>query len=63
MSFKDISKLELWWPFCSAEQIHSCNLFRGHHVNVPYFSILFYYANNSDMTPRISFITIYDHLF
>ena len=26
MSFKDISKLELNWPFCSAEQNHLCDL-------------------------------------
>ena len=29
MSFKDISKLELCWPICSAEQNHLCNLGRG----------------------------------
>ena len=23
--FKDISYLELWWPFCSAEWNHLCN--------------------------------------
>ena len=28
MSFKDISYLELWHPFCSAEQNHLCNLVR-----------------------------------
>ena len=31
MWFKDISYLELWWPFCSAEQNHLCNFGRGHH--------------------------------
>ena len=31
MSFKDISYLELWWPFCSSEQNHLCNFGRGHH--------------------------------
>ena len=25
MSFKDISYVELWWPFCLAEQNHLCN--------------------------------------
>ena len=25
MSLKDISYLELWWPFCSAERNHLCN--------------------------------------
>ena len=25
VSFKDISYLELWRPFCSAEQNHLCN--------------------------------------
>ena len=29
--FKDISYLELWWPFCSAEQNHLCNFGRRHH--------------------------------
>ena len=28
MSFKDISYLELWWPFCSAVQNHLCNFGR-----------------------------------
>ena len=31
MSFKDISYLELWQPFCSAEQNHLCNFGRGYH--------------------------------
>ena len=31
MSFKDISYLELWRPFCSAEQSHLCNFGRGYH--------------------------------
>ena len=31
MSFKYISYLELWWPFCSAEQNHLCNFGRGHY--------------------------------
>ena len=30
MSFKDISYLELWWPFCSAEGNHLCNSGRGY---------------------------------
>ena len=30
MSFKDISYLEVWWPFCSAERIHLCNLSKGY---------------------------------
>ena len=29
MLFKDISYLELWRPFCSAEQNHLCNFGRG----------------------------------
>ena len=31
MSFKDISYLELWWSFCSAEQNHLCNFGRGYY--------------------------------
>ena len=31
MSFKDISYLELWWPFCSMEQNLLCNFGRGHY--------------------------------
>ena len=27
--FKDISYLELWQPFCSADQNHLCNFGRG----------------------------------
>ena len=30
ISFKDISYLELWWPFCSAERNHLCNYGRGY---------------------------------
>ena len=32
MLFKDISYLELWWPFCSAEQnnLYLCNFSRGY---------------------------------
>ena len=29
--FKDISYLELWQPFCSAEQNHLCNFGSGYH--------------------------------
>ena len=29
--FKDISYLELWQPFCSAERNHLCNFGRGYH--------------------------------
>ena len=31
MWFKDISYLELWWPFCSVEKNHLHNFGRGHH--------------------------------
>ena len=31
MLFKDISYLELWWPFCSVQPNHLCNLGRGHY--------------------------------
>ena len=31
MLFKDISYLELWWPFSSVEQNHLCNFGRVHH--------------------------------
>ena len=31
MSFKDISYLELWQPFCSVERNHLCNFGRGHY--------------------------------
>ena len=37
MSFKYISYLELWWPFCSAEQNHLCNNSNGGHSG-PIFS-------------------------
>ena len=30
MPFKDISYLQLWWPFCSAEWNHWCVFARGH---------------------------------
>ena len=30
MSFKDISYLELWWPFCSVELNRLCNFGRGY---------------------------------
>ena len=31
MLFKDISYLELWQPFCSAEQNHLCNFGRRYY--------------------------------
>ena len=31
MSFKDISYLELWLPFCSVEQYHFRKFGRGYH--------------------------------
>ena len=31
MSFKAISYLELWLPFCSVECNNLCNIGRGHH--------------------------------
>ena len=31
MSFKDISYLDPWWPFCSVERDHLCNFGRGHN--------------------------------
>ena len=31
MSFKNISYLELWRPFCSAEKNHLCNLGKGYY--------------------------------
>ena len=30
MLFKNISFLQLWWPFCSAQPNHLCNFGRGH---------------------------------
>ena len=30
MPFKDISYLELWWPFCYAEGNYLCNFGRGY---------------------------------
>ena len=40
MSFKDISYLELWWPFCSGEQNHLCNFGRGYYEEQFYEIIL-----------------------
>ena len=40
MSFKDISYLELWWPFCSAERTYLCNFGRGHYEEQFYEFIL-----------------------
>ena len=31
MSFKDISYLEFWQPFCLAERNHLCNFGRAHY--------------------------------
>ena len=31
MSFKDISYLKLWWPFCSVERNYLCNFGKGTH--------------------------------
>ena len=32
MTFKDISYLMPWWPFCYIHRNHLCNLCRGHHL-------------------------------
>ena len=39
MSFKDISYLELWCPFCSAEQNHLCYFGSGYHVEEQFCEI------------------------
>ena len=39
MSSKDISYLQLWWPFCLAEQNHLDNFGRGHN-EVHFFEII-----------------------
>ena len=31
MSFKDVSYLQLWQPFCLAEWHHLCNFGKGHY--------------------------------
>ena len=36
MSFKDISYLELWQPFCSVDWNHLCNIGRRHHEEKSY---------------------------
>ena len=38
--FKDISSLELWQPFCSAERNHVCNFGRGYQEEQFYEIIL-----------------------
>ena len=40
MSFKEISYLQLWWPFCSTEQNHLFNLSRGQYKEHIYEIIL-----------------------
>ena len=40
MSFKGISYLELWQPFCSAELKHLSNIGRRHHEE-QFFEIIF----------------------
>ena len=45
MSFEEISYLELWRPFCSAEQIHLCNFGRGYYEEQ--FSEIFFSIRTS----------------
>ena len=40
MPFKDISYLELWWPFCSVEQNQLCNFGKEHYKEQLYDIIL-----------------------
>ena len=40
MPYKDISYLELWWPFCSVAQNHFGNFGRGHNEEQFYEIIL-----------------------
>ena len=51
MLFKDISYLELWQPFCSAEQNHLCNFGRG-----CYEEQLWNYFEFGPMVQEMSFI-------
>ena len=40
MALNDISYLELWSPFCSAERYHLCNFGRGHHEEMTFKGFL-----------------------
>ena len=42
MSFKDISYLELGWPFCSVEQNHFCNLVEVIKRNISWLSFVMF---------------------
>ena len=50
MSFKDISFLELWLPFCSAEQNHLCNFARNNSVKLFWFLT----SDSGDVISKIS---------
>ena len=39
MLFKDISYLEFWWPFCTAERNHLCS-FRPGRYEEPFCEII-----------------------
>ena len=49
MSFKDISYLELWRPFCSMERDHLCNFGRGYQEEEFCEIILIWTSSSGDV--------------
>ena len=49
MSFKVISNLELWWPFCYAERNHLCDFSRGYQEELFYDFFLIWVSGSGDV--------------
>ena len=59
MSFRDISFLELWQPFCSAEWNYLCNFGRRHHEEQFCEIILIWTSGSRDVVKKISYLALW----
>ena len=57
--FKDISYLELWWPFCSAEHNHLCNFGKGIMRNNSVNLFRIWASGSGDVIKNISYLELW----
>ena len=63
MLFKDISYLELWWPFCSVEQNHLCYFGKGNFRNNSIYNFELRPADQEEMPLKdISYLELWQPL-
>ena len=60
MSFRDISYLELWWPFCSGEQNNLCSFGREYKEEQSREIILNWTSGSGgDIVLKISYLELW----